>query len=137
MMRPYQLEVVRAIVGSVRGKRGLSFSVEMARQSGKNEISTQVEALLLSLYYGQARDGVKCAPTFEPQCRISLRDWWTTNDGRKVRSYAVALAVAILGTQFVAGAGLVGYPRARRQDDLDDLDGRGKVGRRDVAPHVA
>lgn len=37
----------------------------------------------------------------------SLRDWWTANDGRKVRSYAVALAVAILGTQFVAGAGLV------------------------------
>jgi uncharacterized membrane protein YedE/YeeE len=37
----------------------------------------------------------------------SLRDWWTANDGRKVRSYAVALAVAILGTQWVAGAGLV------------------------------
>lgn len=37
----------------------------------------------------------------------SLRDWWTANDGRKVRSYAVALAVAILGTQFIAGAGLV------------------------------
>ncbi|MGD9836958.1 MAG: YeeE/YedE family protein [Afipia sp.] len=37
----------------------------------------------------------------------SLRDWWTVNDGRKIRSYAVALAVAILGTQFVAGAGLV------------------------------
>jgi len=37
----------------------------------------------------------------------SLRDWWTANDGRKVRSYAVALAVAILGTQFVAGTGLV------------------------------
>lgn len=25
----------------------------------------------------------------------SLRDWWTVNDGRKVRSYALALAVAI------------------------------------------
>ena len=37
----------------------------------------------------------------------SLRDWWTANDGRKVRSYALALAVAILGTQFIAGAGLV------------------------------
>ncbi len=37
----------------------------------------------------------------------SLRDWWTANDGRKVRSYAVALAVAILGTQLIAGAGLV------------------------------
>lgn len=37
----------------------------------------------------------------------SLRDWWTANDGRKVRSYAVALAVAIIGTQFVAGVGIV------------------------------
>lgn len=37
----------------------------------------------------------------------SLRDWWTANDGRKLRSYAVALGVAILGAQFVAGVGLV------------------------------
>ena len=37
----------------------------------------------------------------------SLRDWWTAHDGRKLRSYAVALAVAILGTQFIAGAGIV------------------------------
>lgn len=37
----------------------------------------------------------------------SLRDWWTANDGRKVRSYAVALAVAIMGTQFLAGVGIV------------------------------
>jgi uncharacterized membrane protein YedE/YeeE len=37
----------------------------------------------------------------------SLRDWWTANDGRKVRSYALALAVAIFGTQLVAGAGFV------------------------------
>ena len=37
----------------------------------------------------------------------SLRDWWTADDSRKIRSYAIALAVAILGTQFVAGAGIV------------------------------
>lgn len=37
----------------------------------------------------------------------SLRNWWTANDGRQIRSYAVALAVAILGTQLVAGVGLV------------------------------
>ena len=37
----------------------------------------------------------------------SLRDWWTANDGRKARSFALAVAVAILGTQFLAGAGLV------------------------------
>lgn len=37
----------------------------------------------------------------------SLRDWWTANDGRKIRSYALALAVAIAGAQFLAGAGIV------------------------------
>jgi uncharacterized membrane protein YedE/YeeE len=37
----------------------------------------------------------------------SMRDWLRADDGRKLRSYAVALAVAIVGTQFVAGAGLV------------------------------
>jgi uncharacterized membrane protein YedE/YeeE len=37
----------------------------------------------------------------------SLRDWWTTGDSRKMRSYAVALAVAIFGAQFLAGAGIV------------------------------
>jgi len=37
----------------------------------------------------------------------SLRDWWRADDGRKIRSYALALAVAMLGTQLLAGAGIV------------------------------
>src|SRR4051794_36020474 len=37
----------------------------------------------------------------------SLRDWWRADDGRKIRSYALALAVAMIGTQIVAGTGLV------------------------------
>ena len=37
----------------------------------------------------------------------SLRDWWTHDDGRKIRSYALAVAVAVVGTQFMAGAGIV------------------------------
>jgi len=37
----------------------------------------------------------------------SLRDWWTRGDGRKVRSYALAAAVAVFGTQMIAGNGLV------------------------------
>ncbi|UZE50743.1 YeeE/YedE family protein [Rhodopseudomonas sp. P2A-2r] len=36
-----------------------------------------------------------------------LRDWWNANDGRKIRSYAVALAVAIAGAQVLAAAGVV------------------------------
>lgn len=37
----------------------------------------------------------------------SLRDWWSADDGRKIRSYAVALAVGIVGTQVLAGVGVV------------------------------
>jgi len=37
----------------------------------------------------------------------SLRDLWTTNDTRKIRSFATALAVAIMGTQFLVGSGIV------------------------------
>jgi uncharacterized protein len=41
-------------------------------------------------------------------CLMSgLRDWWTVDDSRKIRSYAVALAVAIFGAQSLAGAGIV------------------------------
>jgi uncharacterized membrane protein YedE/YeeE len=37
----------------------------------------------------------------------ALRDWWTADDGRRIRSYAVALAVAIAGAQLLAGFGTV------------------------------
>lgn len=41
-------------------------------------------------------------------CLLSgLRDWWTANDGRKLRSFALALAVAIAGTQALAATGTV------------------------------
>ncbi len=37
----------------------------------------------------------------------SLRNWWTKGDGILIRSFALALAVAITGTQALAAAGLV------------------------------
>jgi uncharacterized membrane protein YedE/YeeE len=36
-----------------------------------------------------------------------LRNWWTRGDGRLIRSFALALEVAIAGTQALAGAGFV------------------------------
>jgi hypothetical protein len=77
VLRPYQLEAFRAVLDSVLRRRGLSFSVEIARQGGKNELSAQLEALLLLRYAERDTDGVKCAPTYEPQGRISLRRLWT------------------------------------------------------------
>ncbi len=36
-----------------------------------------------------------------------LRNWWTQGDGRMIRTFALALAVAISGTQFLAARGFV------------------------------
>ena len=36
-----------------------------------------------------------------------LRNWWTQGDGRMIRTFAVAVAVAIIGTQVLAAAGFV------------------------------
>jgi len=71
-LRPYQIEVMRAIADSVLGRKGLTFSVEIARQGGKNELSAQLEVLMLTLFMGIGGNAVKCAPTFKPQTVISM-----------------------------------------------------------------
>jgi len=71
-LRPYQQEVASAILSSVFGKKGLTFSVEMARQGGKNELSAQLELLLLTFFMTQPQNLVKCSPTFKPQTVISM-----------------------------------------------------------------
>jgi len=71
-LRPYQQEVARAILDSVFGRKGLTFSVEIARQGGKNELSAQLELLLLTLFMAEPRNLVKCSPTFKPQTIISM-----------------------------------------------------------------
>ena len=47
-LRPYQQEIALAILDSVFARKGLTFSVEIARQGGKNELSAQLELLLLT-----------------------------------------------------------------------------------------
>src|SRR5438128_5856154 len=76
-LRPYQSQVGRAIIDSVLDRCGLTITVVMARQAGKNEISAQAEAFLLGKFMRRSVDAIKCAPTFEPQGRISLSRLWT------------------------------------------------------------
>jgi len=76
-LRPYQVEAGRAIARSVFQRRGDSISVMMARQAGKNELSAQLELLLLVAHMAWGVDAIKCAPTFQPQARISLRRLWS------------------------------------------------------------
>jgi hypothetical protein len=70
--RPYQLEIARAVVASVLEKRGLTITVEMARQGGKNETSARLGVLLLTAHMERGGAMVKCSPTFKPQTIISM-----------------------------------------------------------------
>ncbi len=72
-LRPYQQEVARAVLDSILSSRGLTFSVEIARQGGKNELSAHLEVLLLTLHMARGGSLVKCSPTFKPQTIISMQ----------------------------------------------------------------
>lgn len=72
MLRPYQQEVARAVLESIQENRGLTFSVEIARQGGKNELSAQLELLLLTMHMAGGGNAIKCSPTFKPQTVISM-----------------------------------------------------------------
>jgi len=71
-LRPYQVEIGRAILDSVLHHKGLTFTVEIARQGGKNELSAQLEVLLLTLFMAQGGNIVKAAPTYVPQLLQSI-----------------------------------------------------------------
>ena len=72
MLRPYQQEVARAVLSSIEEHKGFTFSVEIARQGGKNELSAQLEVLLLTMHIARGGTAIKCAPTFKPQTIISM-----------------------------------------------------------------
>ena len=75
-LRAYQCEAGRAVIESIFQRRGRSISVQIARQGGKNELSAQIELLLLTAA-GHGGDAIKCAPTFHPQLQVSRRRLWT------------------------------------------------------------
>ena len=102
---PYQLNVANAVLDSVYEKKGLTFSVEIARQGGKNEISAQVETTLLMFYRQLPLHIVKCSPTFKPQTlifysrlkdklnNVGLKGGWLSELGYVVR-YGSARAIS-------------------------------------------
>src|SRR6266571_4023123 len=62
---PYQEHIGDAILDSVLHQRGHTFTVMMARQMGKNQLSAVLEAYLLTHF--PEGSIVKAAPTFQPQ----------------------------------------------------------------------
>lgn len=77
-LRPYQRQLYTAVRESINARNGLSFSMMVSRQGGKNELSARLELALLLTHADTAVAGVKCAPTFNPQGRISLRRLWSS-----------------------------------------------------------
>ena len=49
-LRPYQVQIARAIKDSILHQRGLTFVVILPRQSGKNELQAHLFAWLLFRY---------------------------------------------------------------------------------------
>ena len=90
-LRPYQSEPAMAIARSWEQGLGLTFTVMMARQAGKNEMSAAIELLLLQKNFRRSVDGIKCAPTMEPQGLISFSRLWR----RIVRAGVSEMAAAI------------------------------------------
>ncbi len=87
-MRPYQREAGRAVLASVYNGLGHTITIEFARQGGKNELSAQLEMLLLGRFAHRGLDGVKCAPTFAPQLKMSMRRLWRCIDQAGLTSLA-------------------------------------------------
>src|SRR5215213_7203346 len=77
ILRPYQAAVKLAVFESMHAGAGRTLSVMVARQGGKNELSAQIELSLLLVNRGRDVDAVKCAPTFQPQAKVSLRRLWS------------------------------------------------------------
>lgn len=94
---PFQVEIGNAILDSVLNGLGLTFTVMVSRQSGKNQISALLEAYLLCAY----RDGtiIKCAPTWKPQIlnsRLRLLQMLDTDflRSRIFKSYGYMIGLA-------------------------------------------
>ena len=83
-LRPYQLEIANAVIRSASFRNGLTFSVMIARQGGKNEVSAFIEAILLSSSAHSGGSAIKAAPTFHPQAAISI-----TRLEQALRSYRI------------------------------------------------
>jgi hypothetical protein len=130
-LRPYQCEAARAVLASVRGRRGDSITVEVARQGGKNELSAQVELLLLAAARGRDADAVKCAPTFRPQLAVSMRRLWSRIAQGGVAPLASkqanAIAIGRARVLFLSaerGASVVGHTASLllEVDEAQDVD---------------
>lgn len=131
-LRPYQLEAGEAIVRSVLGGEGKTFTIMMARQSGKNELAAQIEAYLLHLFARRGGQIVKAAPSYHPQIVNSilrLREVLSTpfSAGRWASRHGHAIQLGSAAIMFFSagpGANVVGATASLLLaiDEAQDVD---------------
>lgn len=72
-LRAYQRPIAEAVFDSVINQRGLGIVVILPRQSGKNELQAQLEALILTSFQDVGGEMVKISPTWKPQTVNAMR----------------------------------------------------------------
>ena len=70
-LRAYQARVLRGLLAAIAARPSEPLTVMMPRQSGKNEIAAALVAFLLRAHAREGGTLVVCAPTRDPQARIS------------------------------------------------------------------
>ncbi|HEV8639282.1 MAG TPA: hypothetical protein VG370_34170 [Chloroflexota bacterium] len=128
---PYQREPARALLKSVLERQGETFSVMMARQAGKNELSAHLEAYLLNLNADRGGEIVKAAPTDVPQLATSrLRLEWALENplaAGRWRREPTGIRLGRARIQFLSaepGADIVGATASLllEVDEAQDID---------------
>jgi hypothetical protein len=130
-LRPYQIEAARAVLSSVSERAGRTITIEIARQGGKNELSAQLEMLLMSMAQRRRAEAVKCAPTMRPQARLSMRRLWLrlrqASAGRRARMQADSITLNDARITFLSAepyANIVGHTASLllEVDEAQDVD---------------
>ena len=70
-LRAYRSRVLRGLLRAIASRPAAPLTVMMPRQSGKNEIAAALVAFLLRTHAVAGGTVVVCAPTLDPQARIS------------------------------------------------------------------
>lgn len=61
-------EVALAVLDSAFSRKGYTFSVEISRQGGKNELSAQLELLLLTLFIAEPKNIINAPLILNRRC---------------------------------------------------------------------
>jgi len=104
-LRDYQVRAFFGLVRAIARYPGATLTVMFPRQAGKNEVAASLVACLLHANAARGGTVIVCAPTYDPQARISL--------DRVQRMMAAVERLLPQGIRTVAGGNEIRLGRAR------------------------